>query len=93
MSVDFSDYLNEQLQDEDFRREYEVAEFEYALSQAVIQAREAEGLTQRQLAKKAGIKPSDLRRIEDNQIAPSLEMLQQLARGMGKKLRLEFQPS
>ena len=82
MSVDFSDYLNEQLQDEDFRREYEVAEFEYELSQAVIEA-----------PKKAGIKPSDLRRIEDYQIAPSLEMLQQLARSMGRKLRLEFEPA
>ena len=42
MSVDFSDYLNEQLQDEDFRREYELAEFEYSLSQAIVKAREAE---------------------------------------------------
>ena len=79
MSVDYDVWLKEQLQDEEFRREYEVAEFEYALSQAVIEAREAEGLTQRQLAKKAGIKPSDLRRIEDYQIAPSLDMLQKIA--------------
>ena len=32
MSVDYDVWLKEQLQDEEFRREYEVAEFEYALS-------------------------------------------------------------
>lgn len=91
--IRFLDYLNEQLQDEDFRREYENAEFEYSLSQAIVKAREAAGLTQRQLAKKAGIKPSDLRRIEDYQVAPSLDMLQQLARGMGRRISLSFEPA
>ena len=93
MTVRFSDYLNEQTQNEDFRREYELAEFEYSLSQAIKEAREAEGLTQKQLARKAGIKPSDLRKIEDFQTSPSLDILQQLARGLDKKLRLEFQPT
>jgi hypothetical protein len=47
MTIKFQDYLNEQLQDESFRREYEAVEFEYSLSRAVIAAREAEGLTQK----------------------------------------------
>ena len=42
MSVDYDVWLEEQVQDEDFRREYELAEFEYSLSQAIVKAREAE---------------------------------------------------
>ena len=42
MSVDYDVWLKEQLQDEDFRREYELAEFEYSLFQAIVKAREAE---------------------------------------------------
>ena len=72
--------------------EYEAAEFEYSLSQALIAARQSEGLTQKELAKKTGIKPSDLRGIEDCQVVPSLDILQSIARGMGLKLRLEFSP-
>ena len=91
MTVKFSDYLNEQLQNKEFRREYEIAKFEYSFSQAVIHVRQSDGLTQKQLAKKAGIKPSDLRKIEDYQLAPSLNILQKIAFAVGKKL--DFVPA
>lgn len=91
MTVRFMDYLNKRLQNPEFRAEYEAVEFEYELSQAVIHVRQSEGLTQKQLAKKAGIKPSDLRKLEYCQIAPSLDILQKIARATGKKL--EFVPA
>ena len=92
MTIRFRDYLNEQLKDDKFRMEYETVEFEYSLSQAVRVARQSEGLTQKELAKKADIKPSDLKGIEDCQVVPSLDTLQSLARGMGLKVMLEFLP-
>ena len=91
MTMKFSDYLNEQMKNDEIRREYEIAKFEYSLSQAVIHARQSEGLTQKQLAKKAGIKPSDLKKIECCQVSPSLDILQKIANAMGKKL--DFVPA
>lgn len=45
MSTNFEDYLNEQLQNPVFKAEYEALEPEFAIIQAMIDARKASGLT------------------------------------------------
>lgn len=82
------DYLNERLQDPKFRAEYEALETEEELIQAVIDARKANGLNEKQLAKKAGVKPSEVRDIESGKTELSLRMLQVLAGAMNMKLEL-----
>ena len=51
----FNDFLNEQLQDPEIRTEYEALEPEFAIIQAMIDARKSSGLTQKQLSEKTGI--------------------------------------
>ena len=91
MVVKYDDWLKKELQNPKFRAEYETVEFEYELSQAVIHVRQSEGLTQKQLARKAGIKPSELKKLEYCQSSPSLDILQKIARATGKKL--DFVPA
>ena len=47
MGTDFRDYLNEQLRDPAFKAEYDALEHEFAIRQAAIDAREADGSRQR----------------------------------------------
>ena len=57
MSVKFDDFLQEQLQDPEFRKEYEALQPEHAIIQAIIDARQQSGLTQKQLSERTGICP------------------------------------
>ena len=47
---DFDEFLAEQLKDDEFRKEYEALEPEFTIIQAIIDARKAEGLTQKELS-------------------------------------------
>ena len=47
MGTNFRDYLNEQLRDPAFRAEYDALEPEFAIRQAIIDARRAGGSRQR----------------------------------------------
>lgn len=50
MATKFDEFLEEQLKDPEFRSEYEALEPEFAIVQAMIDARRQTGLTQKQLA-------------------------------------------
>lgn len=92
MSTNFKDYLNEQLQDPAFKAEYDALEPEFAIIQAMINARKASGLTQKELAEKTGIAQGDISKLENGSANPSIRTLQRLAAGMGMKLQLAFTP-
>jgi len=92
MSTNFKDYLNEQLQDPDFKAEYDALEPEYTIIQAMIDARKASGLTQKQLSERTGIAQGDISKLENGSANPSLQTLQRLAAGMGMRLQIAFTP-
>jgi len=89
---EFRELLEEQLKDPEFRAEYEALEPEFAIVQAMIDARKNSGLTQKQLAKRTGIAQGDISKLESGSGNPSLKTLQRLAAAMDMKLRLEFLP-
>ena len=92
MSNRFDDFVKEQLKDPVLRAEYDALEPEFAIMQAMIDSRKASGMTQKQLAEKTGINQADISRLERGSANPSLRTLQRLARGMGMRLKLEFEP-
>ncbi len=89
---EWKEFLNEQLKDPELREEWEALEPEFAIVQAMIDARKNTGLTQKQLSDKTGIDQSDISRIESGEANPSLKTLKRLAAGMDMRLRLEFLP-
>lgn len=91
--TNFNDFLKEQLADPDFKKEYDALRPEYAIIQAIIDARKNTGMTQKQLAEKTGIAQADISRMERGNANPSLKTLQRLAEGMGMHLKLEFLPA
>ena len=61
--------------------------------QALIEARRASGMTQKELSELTGIAQGDISKLEKGNANPSLKTLQRLADGMGMKLKLEFVPA
>ena len=92
MGTDFRDYLNEQLRDPAFKAEYDALEPEFAIRQAIIDARRASGMTQKELAERTGIAQGDISKLENGSANPSLRTLQRLAAGMGMKVEIAFTP-
>ena len=88
--TNFDAYLADQLKDEQFRNEFEALEPEFAIIHALIDARKAAGLTQKELSEKTGIAQGDISKLENGSGNPSLRTLKRLAEGMGKTLRIEF---
>lgn len=89
---DFRDYLNEQLKNPEFKKEWDDLEPEYNTIQAMIDARKKCNMTQKELAEKTGIDQSDISKIERGNANPSLSTLKRLAEGMDMILKLEFIP-
>lgn len=88
--TNFDDFLAEQMRDDEFRKEYEALEPEFTIMQAVIDARNSEGLTQKELSLRSGIAQGDISKMENGNANPSVRTLQRLANAMGKTLKIEF---
>ena len=92
MSVKFDEFLQEQLLDSEFKKEYEALQPERAIIQAIINARQRSGFTQKELSERTGIAQGDISKLERGNANPSLRTLQRLAAGMGMALHIEFLP-
>ena len=85
------DYINEQLKDPEFKKEWDNLEPEMEVVRA-IKARTAQNLTQKDLAEKTGINQANISKLENGNMNPSLKLLKRLADGLGMNLRIEFVP-
>lgn len=88
--TNFKDFLNEQLKDENLKKEYDALEPEFTIIKAMIDARKDSGMTQKELSEKTGINQADISKLENGTANPSLRTLRRLADGMGMVLKLEF---
>lgn len=88
----YDDFLSEQLQDEEFRREYEAIQPEMDVIKALIDARTSQNLTQEELAERTGIHQSDICKLEKGVRNPSIKLLRRLADGLDMVLKIEFVP-
>ena len=86
----FNYFLKEQLKDPEIKAEYEALKPEFAIIQAMIDARKLKGITQKELSERTGIAQGDISKLENGNGNPSLKTLQRLARAMGMYLKIEF---
>ena len=88
----FDQFLAEQLEDEEIRKEYENMQPEFDVIRAIVEARTSMNLTQQQLAERTGINQSDISKLENGTRNPSVNLLKRLADGMDMMLKIEFVP-
>ncbi len=93
MGKNFRETIKEQLEDPEFRKEWEATEVEYQLIRAMLDVRERNHLTQKELAEITGITQADISRIENGNANPSLRTLKKIAKGVGMEIKLEFIPA
>ena len=88
--TNFNDFLKDQLKDPEIKAEYDALEPEFAVMQAMIDARKLKGITQKELSKRTGISQGDISKLESGNGNPSIKTLQRLAKAMNMSLKIEF---
>lgn len=85
-------YKEEKLKEPGFKKAYEELQPEFEIMRAIIDARTASNLTQKELAERTGIAQTEISRIENGSRNPSIKLLQRLAEGLNMNLRISFEP-
>lgn len=75
-----------------FREEYEKADDEFALIEALIAARKAAKLSQADVAERIGTTQSAIARLESGTVEPRLDTLRRYADATGTRLTIELVP-
>ena len=92
--TNYDKYVAKQMKNEEFRKEYEALKPEFDIMQAMIDARQETGLTQKELSEKTGITQGDISKLENGNANPSIKTsiktLKRIAMAMGKQLRISF---
>ena len=88
-NVNFKDYLNQQLQDPQFKQEFENETTKLESAIAETHVRKEAGLTQRELANVSKVPQSTIARIETG-ANTSVDTLTKIANALGKKLTVSF---
>lgn len=88
--LDFETWEKESLKNPKIKAEYDRLQPEFALIQAVIDARIKRGITQEALAKKIGTKQSVISRLESGRANPSVAFLKKLAKALSAYLEIKF---
>ena len=92
MMKTLDNYLQEQLQNPEFAKEYEAIQPEMDIIKAIVDARTSQNLTQKELSARTGINQADISKLENGTRNPTINLLKRLADGMGMSLKIEFVP-
>ncbi|CAB4925196.1 unannotated protein [freshwater metagenome] len=94
MSVKFRDYFDEGKSSlgADGREALRAIESAYFFAGAVMALRSERGLTQRELAARAGVQQADISRIERGSLAPSTPTLMRILAALGARVVIELVP-
>ncbi len=88
--LDFDVWLKEELKNSAFKAEFERQQPEFAVINAIIEARRNKGITQESLAQRIGTKQSVISRLESGRANPSIGFLKKLAQALNTHLEIKF---
>src|SRR6202050_1172904 len=84
--------LQEELQDPEFRAEWERTALARAVALAVVRYRGDHGLSQRKLAERLGMKQPQVARLELGEVNPSMETLMRVSAQLGTEFTIDVGP-
>jgi predicted transcriptional regulator len=85
-----ADLLAKNMADPEFAAAYAEVDGELSVIEEMIRARTAAGLTQGEVAARAGTTQSAIARLEGGGVSPTVETLRKYAAAVGKRLRVEM---
>lgn len=88
---DYEILLEQEMKDPAFAEAWAETSLEDQIKRILIRARLEGGLTQKELALRSGIRQSNISRIENGDCIPTLQTLNAIAKGTGKKLKIELE--
>ena len=92
MEISFESVRKELLNDPEIKAEYDALGQEFAIAQALIDARISAGMTQAQVASRLGVSQPVVARMESGRNI-SIKSIARYASAIGKPIRLEILPS
>jgi ribosome-binding protein aMBF1 (putative translation factor) len=85
--------LQEELQDPEFRAEWQRTALARAVALAVVRYRGDHGLSQRDLAERLGMKQPQVARLELGEVNPSIETLMRVSAQLGIEFTIDVRPA
>lgn len=92
MGKNFRQTLNKEMENDEFRKEWESLNTEFQVLKVVLEARNEQHITQKQLSEMTGIAQGDISKIENGNANPSIKTLKRIANALGKDVKLTFEP-
>jgi DNA-binding XRE family transcriptional regulator len=88
MTVD--GWLKEELRDEEFRQLWSAREGAYRVARELIRLRKMQGLSQSEVARRAGLKQPAIARLESGAVRPTLDTIQRVAHALGREVEISL---
>ncbi|MBR2800978.1 MAG: helix-turn-helix transcriptional regulator [Erysipelotrichaceae bacterium] len=88
----YNDLKKDLMKDSEFKKEYDALETEFSLIEALLDARIASGMTQKELSGRSGVLQANISKIENGEYNPSVAVLRRLADAMDMDLKITFVP-
>ncbi len=88
--IKFNEIKEQLMKDEEFKAEYEKLKPRYEVILQIIEARNAQNITQEELALRVGTQKSNISRFESGSYNPSLDFLIKIAKSLGKEVHVEI---
>lgn len=88
--VAVGDWLKEEKRDEGFRLLWREREAAYKVARELIRLRKKQGLSQSEVARRAGLKQPAIARLESGAVKPTLDTIQRVAHALGRELEINL---
>lgn len=88
--ISLAEMKADMMKDPEFAAAYAEADDEYSVLETMLKARIEAGLTQAEVAARAGTTQSAIARLEGGSVSPTVETLRKYAKAVGKRLKVEM---
>lgn len=89
--VPLREWINQELQDPEFKRHYEEASIKWRVAMQIVEARHKANLTQGELARQIGDKQQNVSRIERGEQNVTIGTLDKIAKAVGGQLMVRIE--
>ena len=88
--ISLAEMKADMMKDPEFAAAYAEADEEYSVLETMLKARIEAGLTQAEVAARAGTTQSAIARLEGGSVSPTVDTLRKYAKAVGKRLKVEM---